>query len=756
MCRYLSVVALPVLLLLCTLTAPGRAIAQSEPSSADRARALLDQMTLEEKVGQMTQVTIAAVAAEDQDVDGRIRVDPTRLREAIVGHHVGSILNVVNESLTLEAWHQLIREIQDVAVKETRLGIPVVYGIDFVHGGNYLRSGTILPHNIGLAATFNRDLVRRTGVVTAEEALAAGLPWNFAPVMDVGRIPLWPRYYETFGEDAYLAGELGRKAVEGVQQTGPVAATLKHYLGYSGSDVGRDRTPANLSERVVREKYLPPFRQGVDAGAMSVMVNSGEIDGEPVHASRYWLTDVLRGELGFQGVIVTDWEDVIYLHTRHHVAPTMKDAVRMAVVAGIDMSMTPYDFGFATHLVELVRDGAIAESRIDESVLRILRMKIDLGLLDNPYPDQAWVDRLAASEPRSVARQAARESITLLHNDGVLPLAPGARILLTGPAAASVTALHGGWTHTWQGTDSAFFPAGTPTLLDAIRARTQSVTYAPGSGFDATVDIAAAVQGARTADVAVIAVGEDAYSEGVGDILDLRLSAAQLELIQAVQAAGKPTVLVLVQGRPRVISTVADGAAAIVMAYLPGAEGAEAIAEVLFGEHNPAGVLPFTYPRHTNALDTYDHKFTQTLGPAFGDDPGFNPQFSLGHGLSYTTFGYSDLRLGSPAVDPSGSQTVDVTVTNTGDRAGQHAVLLFVRQHYASLTPSVRRLRGFDKVELAPGASRTVRFNLTGDDLSFVGRDGARLLEPGHFDVMVGDLHATFELRAEGAHALSP
>jgi beta-glucosidase len=730
---------------------PATVTAQSGPDRAERVEALLSRMTLEEKVGQMTQVTLATVAAAEQDVDGHVRLDLARLRQAIVEHHVGSILNVVNASLTLEGWHALLAEIQDVALNETRSGIPVVYGIDYVHGGNYLRTGTILPHNIGLAATFNRELVRRSGVVTAEDALASGLQWNFAPVLDVGRVQLWPRYYETFGEDPFLAGVLGREATEGLQQTGPVAATLKHYLGYSGSEVGRDRTPANLTERVVREYYLPPFREAVQAGAMSVMVNSGEINGVPVHASRYWLTDVLRGELGFDGVIVTDWQDVIFLHTRHRVAPTIKDAVRMAVEAGIDMSMTPYEYSFATCLAELVREGVIPEARVDESVRRILAMKHDLGLLDNAMPDPAWRERSGTAAARAVARQAALESITLLANDGVLPLDRNSRILVTGPAADALSPLHGGWTHTWQGTDTRYFPDDAPTILDAIRARGSRVTFATGSGFEQPADMEAAVRAARQADVAVIAVGEDAYAEWVGDVLDLTLPAAQLELVRAIQATGTPTVLVLVQGRPRVISAVADTAAAIVMAYQPGMEGAEAIAEVLFGEHNPAGRLPFTYPRQPNALDTYDHRFTQSLGTEFDRSPtGFNPQFEFGHGLGYTTFAYSGLRLGTPTMAPAGSQTVEVQVTNTGPRAGQHSVLLFVRQHYASLTPAVRRLRGFEKIELAPGASQTVRFVLTADDLGFTGTDGTTLLEPGRFSVMVGDLEAVFDLvRAE-------
>jgi beta-glucosidase len=743
--RYPTVGRMPFIVLATILSTSEPVMAQADPSRAERVQALLSRMTLEEKVGQMTQLAVVAVAAEEQGMAGHIRLDPARLREAIAEHHVGSILNVLSGSLTLDGWHALINEIQDVALNETRLRVPVVYGIDFVHGGNYLRSGTIFPHNIGMAATFNRDLVRSTGVITAEEALAAGLPWNFAPVFDVGRIPLWPRYYETFGEDAFLVGVMGRELVEGMQQAGPVAATLKHYVGYSGSDTGRDRTPASLSERIVREHYLAPFRQGIEAGAKSVMVNSGEVDGEPIHASRYWLTDVLRDELGFDGVVVTDWEDVIYLHTRHRVAATLKDAVRMAVEAGIDMSMTPYDFQFAIHLAELVREGTIAEHRIDESVRRILELKIDLGLLDNPRPDTAWTVRAGTAASRRTARQAARESITLLQNNGVLPLSRGARVLVTGPAANALTPLHGGWTHTWQGTDATYFPADTPTLLDAIRTRSENVVHVTGSSFDDAIDVAAAARAARDADVAVIAIGEDAYSEGFGDIADLTLPAAQLELVRAVQASGTPTVLVLVQGRPRVVSAVADAAAAIVMAYLPGMEGAEAIAEVLFGEHNPAGVLPFTYPRHPNALDTYDHRFTQTLRP--DGRGGYDPQFEFGHGLSYTTFAYSDLRLGSSTMGTDDSQTVAVTITNTGDRAGQHTVLLFIRQHYASLTPAVRRLRGFEKVDLAPGASQTVSFVITGEDLTFIGRDGAARLEPGFFDVMLGDLETTFEFR---------
>jgi beta-glucosidase len=532
-----------------------------------------------------------------------------------------------------------------------------------------------------------------------------------------------------------VASVLGRQQVLGLQRDGRVAATLKHYLAYSASRSGRDRTPAELSARGVRENYLPPFAAAVRAGARTVMVNSAEIDGEPVHASRYWLTDVLRGELGFTGVVVTDWEDIYYLHTRHRVAPTIKDAVRMAIDAGVDVSMTPTDFRFTDALVQLVREGAVSERRIDQSVRRILTLKEELGLFDAPFPDPALRARFATDEAFDVARRAARESITLLKNEGgILPLKADAKILVTGPAAQSMTALNGGWTYTWQGTDASQFPEAPRTVLEAILRRGRDVRYVAGSGFTEPGDAEAAARLAADADVA--------------------LPEAQLRLVEAVQATGKPVVLVLVQGRPRIIRRVVDGARGIVMAYWPGMHGGEAVAEVLFGERNPSGRLPFTYPRHANELITYDHKFTETLSPGFGGQ-GFRPEWPFGHGLSYTTFAYADLRLGTARMDADGRLPVQVTVRNTGARAGEEAVLLYTRQHFASTTPYVRRLRGFQKVALAPGESRTLTFVLTADDLRSVDRDGRMVLEPGAFDVMVGGLSATFQVTAQAARTMT-
>jgi beta-glucosidase len=733
--------------------APVAAQAGHDPATAARVDALLARMTVEEKVGQMTQLTIGVVAAEGGPQRDSIRLDAAKLRHALVERHVGSLLNVVGGSLTLEGWHRLVGQVQGMAMRETRLGIPVVYGIDFVHGANYTRGGTIFPHNVGMAATFNPALSRRAGEITGDEARASGLPWNFAPVLDVGRNPVWPRFYETFGEDPLVASVLGREQVLGMQRDGRVAATLKHYLAYGASRTGYDRTPVELSVRGVRENYLPPFAAAVRAGARSIMVNSGEIDGEPVHASRYWLTDVLRGELGFTGVVVTDWEDIYYLHTRHRVAPTLKDAVRMAIEAGVDVSMTPTDFRFTDALIELVREGAVPEARIDQSVRRILTLKAELGLFDAPFPDATLRGRFATEESAEVARQAARESITLLKNEGgILPLKPDAKILVTGPAAQSMTALNGGWTYTWQGTDPAAFPDAPRTVLEAILRRGKDVRYVAGGGFTEPGDVAAAARLADEADVAVVVIGEDAYAEGVGDIPDLTLPEAQLRLVEAIQATGTPTVLVLVQGRPRIIRRIEGAARAVVMAYWPGMHGGRAVAEVLFGETNPSGRLPFTYPRHPNELLTYDHKFTETISPTFRN-AGFRPQWPFGHGLSYTTFAYSGLRLDAARMDTAGHVTVRVTVANTGARAGQESVLLFTRQHFASATPYTRRLRAFQKVALQPGESRTVAFTLSADDLRHAGRDGRMVLEPGAFDVMVGGLTETFHVTAGQAPA---
>ena len=722
------------------------------PTAAASARvaSLLSRMTLDEKIGQMTQINISVVTAAKQ-TRGRIALDSAKLKEAIVRRHVGSIINVLDGAITAAEWQRVITKIQSVATDETRLGIPIIYGIDFVHGANYLQEGTIFPQNIAMAATFDRALARRAGEITGREARASGLSWNFAPVLDIGRQPLWPRFYESWGEDPFVASELGAAVTAGIQASG-VPATMKHYLGYGLPRSGHDRTPASATEREVREYALPSFRAAVRAGAGAVMVNSGELDGEPVHASHHWLTDVLRKELGFEGVVVTDWQDIAFLHTRHHVAATMRDAVRMAIDAGVDMSMTPLDFDFIDTLKALVKDGTIPESRIDQSVKRILTLKARAGLFDSPMPDPSKLATVGAPADRVVGLDASREAITLLKNEkGALPLRSDAKILVTGPAATSLSAVLGGWSYTWQGTDTAFYPRGTMSLLAAMQKHGSHVTHAPIASFTSASDaeIAAAAEAARGADVAVIALGEDAYAEWIGDINDLSLPPSQIRLAQAVAATGTPTVLVLFEGRPRIISSIADSARAIVMGDWPGGQGAEATAEVLFGDANPSGKLPFTYPRAPNALLTYDHRYTETLNSGFDRAPnGFNPQFEFGHGLSYTTFAYTKLSLDHDRLAPDGTLTAHVTVTNTGARPGTETVLLYSRQDYASLTPPVKRLRAFTRVELAPGESKVIELAVPARDLAFVGRDNKMHLEPGKFEILVGGLVAGFSVVA--------
>jgi beta-glucosidase len=716
---------------------------------ARKVEDLLAKMTLEEKVGQMTQLEIGMVTTgKDQE----IKIDPAKLEKAVGKYGVGSILNVADQALPVERWHDIIRQIQTAAAR-TRLRIPVVYGIDTIHGANYVRGSTLFPQPLAMAATWNPELMRRASEVAAAETRAAGIPWTFSPVLDLGRQPLWPRLYETFGEDPYLAQVMGVATVRGyegedISSPSHVAACLKHYMGYSYPLSGRDRTPAWIPEIYLREYFLPTFRAAVEAGARTLMVNSGEVNGVPVHASRRILTDMLRGELGFKGVAVSDWEDIKKLVTIHRVAADEKEATRLSVMAGIDMSMVPSDYSFADNLVALVKENSVPQSRIDEAVRRILTLKFELGLFERPLPDETQKAKIGTPASRQLSLDAAREVLTLLKNtDNLLPLDKNKKILVTGPAADSLVSLNNGWTYMWQGTNAALYPNDRPTILAAVRdkAGERNVTYVPGSTLDKEIDINAAVEAAKSADVAIVCVGEGAYAETPGNISDLTLDEAQLKLASAIINAGKPVVLVLAEGRPRIISRIADGAGAILMAYNPGNEGGRAVADVLFGDYNPGGKLPFTYPRYSNALLTYDHKTFETLDTSFGLTA-FNPQFAFGHGLSYTTFEYADLRLSAKTIGERDTLSVNVTVANAGRRAGDEVVQLYVRDLVASVTPPDRRLKRFAKIHLEPGQSRTLSFELTRDDLAFTGQDNRPVVEPGDFDVLVGGLTGRFTL----------
>ncbi|MCG8608116.1 glycoside hydrolase family 3 C-terminal domain-containing protein, partial [bacterium] len=605
---------------------------------------LLSQMSLEEKVGQMTQVTLQVVSKTRGTPDQKYETDLDKLREAILQYHLGSILHVYDTALTLEEWRKLITQIQDLATKETRLGVPILYGMDAIHGAGFIREATLFPQSITMAATRNLELVLESAEITAREMRIAGVPWNFNPVLDVGRNPLWPRLWETFGEDPYLVATMGVAYAQGLE--GPsdldrevsVAACLKHYLGYSFPLSGKDRTPAWIPERMLREYFLPPFKATVQAGVQTVMANSSEINGIPVHSDRYLLTDLLRGELGFQGFVVSDWEDIERLHKRDKVAASREEAVKMAVMAGVDMSMVPFDYSFYETLLRLVQDGEVPESRIDEAVGRILRVKFALNLFENPYPSSTSQSRVGSQKAVQLSLKAAREALTLLKNDGgFLPLEKDLKVLVTGPNANLRSVLNGGWSYTSEGDEESLYPTDKETILEAIQAMigVENVNYIEAVRHEEAIDIAGAVDAAKEAEVAIICIGEAAYCETPGNIHDLTLPAAQLELIHAIQKTDTPVILVLVEGRPRLITPVVKESEAILLAYLPGPEGGQAIADVLFGDYNPCGRLPFTYPRHPNDLVCYDHK------PIEMDVSNkLDPLWEFGHGLSYTTFFY--------------------------------------------------------------------------------------------------------------------
>lgn len=764
--------AIPALIALTLLCQPLARPATAQPAAvvARRVDSLLALMTLEEKVGEMTQLTIGAVAAGPARAGARFPLDSARLENALLKRHVGALLNT-DGAMTPLQWRDVIATVQRFAGRK-RLRIPVIYGIDAVHGHHYMTAGTVFPHNIALAATFDRDLVRLANQITAYETRATGIPWNFSPVLDLGRQPLWPRFYETFGEDPYLAATLGVEATLGNQQDPRatlgrllgrpseggighpgifVAATAKHFLGYSMPSSGKDRTTALVPERDLRELFLPSFRAAIQAGIRTVMINSGDVNGIPVHSSREILTDLLRTELGFSGIVDSDWEDIVRLHAVHHVAANNRDAVRMAVMAGIDMSMVPNDFTFTDDLLSLVRAGEVPMTRIDDAVRRILRVKFEAGLFEHAEADPEMMANIGAPAFHAVSRRAAEEAVTLLKNDrDFLPLRPGARVFVTGPVAASLPAQFGGWSYTWQGTDTTLYPAGVRTLLDALGARAgrDRITYLPGTTLTDEVDIPAAVAGARKADVAIVAIGEGAYAENPGNIDDLRLPDAQIRLARAIEASGTPVVLVVFHGRPRILHDAVADARAVISGFQSGPYGGEAVAAAIYGDINPSGRLPFSWPRATGSLLIhYDRTRSADIAGTDSAIVGYDPEWPFGHGLSYTTFRYDDVRLARTTLGMTDTLEVTVTVTNAGPRAGRESLLLYVRDLVASVAPPMRRLRAFTALTLAVGESRTLTLRVPVSDLAFVGRDDRLVVEPGEFDVILGSTVQRFRVR---------
>ena len=709
-----------------------------------KVNSLLAKMTLEEKVGQMTNLTVDVISKTD--ASGKIiephEIDEQKLEERILKYHIGSFQNVAGHAYDRKHWYEIISAIQRVAMQD-RLKIPALYGIDAIHGVTYTLGSTLFPQEIGMAATFNPELIHRAGEISAYETRASYITWNFSPVLDVAKNQAWPRIYETFGEDPYLVKTMGAAIIKGYQGNNVgdkyhVTSTMKHFLGYGDPLSGKDRTPAWIPDRYMREYFLPPFAEAIKAGSRTLMVNSSEINGVPVHASKYLLTDVLRKELKFDGIVISDWMDVSYLHTRHHVAATEKDAVALAVNAGLDMCIVPYDYNFYNYLIQLVHEGKVPMSRINESVGRILHVKYELGLFDRPVGNPEDYPDFGSAKFKAVSRQAADESVTLLkNNNNILPLKKTMRVLVTGPTANTMRSLDGGWSYTWQGEQDDKYASAKNTILEAIEQKIgkQNVQYEPGAAFDSLFNVNKAVEAAKQADAIVLCLGEPSYTENVGNIDDLDLPEAQTELAQQLAQTGKPVILVLAEGRPRIVTLANNAATATLMAYLPGNEGGDAIADILFGDVNPSGKLPFTYPRFPNTLVNY---YRKNIENGNGDDShGYNPLYEFGFGLSYTTFQYHNLWADKHEVKDNETLTINVDVTNTGDRDGKETVLLYTSELYASIAPDTKRLRAFNKIELKAGETKTVTFKISAKDIAYVNDDGKTRAEPGEFKIQV-------------------
>lgn len=723
----------------------------SKKSEIDKkVNALLKKMTLEEKVGQMTQITLQAVSTQAQTKDQDHILDVKKLERAIVKYKIGSILNAWDAAFPLEYWRYIIKNVQDIAVNKTRLKIPVIYGVDAIHGATYTTGSTLFPQALAMASSFNCELEKQAGEICSKEVRTSGIPWNFYPVLDVGRNPIWPRYWETFGEDTFLVAEMGKAYIQGAQaddmsRDDKVAICLKHYVGYSMPINGKDRTPAWIGERSLREYFLPPFKSAVECGAESIMINSGEIDGIPGHANYHLLTEVLRNEWKFKGFTVSDWQDIQRLHTRDNVADSPEEAVRMAVMAGVDMSMVPFDFSFYEILVKLVRNGKVPIKRINEAVSRILRVKFMVGLFENPYSKTSVENSFACEDHTKINYEAAKETIVLAKNENnLLPLSKKAKLLITGPTADKLSVLNGGWTITWQGNVEELYPKDKKTVLNAIKEKigAENVVFVPGTDFDKEINVADVVAAANKVDAILLCLGESTYCETPGNIVDLTLDEVQLKLAMEISKTGKPVILLMLEGRPRIINKIESRANSILISFLPGMEGGRAIADVLFGDVNPSAKMPVSYPRYVNDFVLYDHKHLEAR-----DGNVYDPQFKYGHGLSFTTFEYSNLKLSKKSIMKGESISVKVNVTNTGDRAGKEAVLMYLSDKYASVSPCNKRLKGFKKISLESGETKTVEFQINPEHMSFVDLNLKSVVEKGTFIVSIENLKAEYELK---------
>lgn len=726
-----------------------------------QVKEIVSNMTLEEKVGQMAEIGIDILGNSTTGVatDEEFILKEDVLDSLMQVYKIGSVLNAPGKALSAQEWNRIIEKINEASIKHT--GVPTLYGIDAIHGTTYTSGATLFPQEVNAAASFNRALTRNMAEMTAYEVRASNIPWTYSPTLDLGRKHSWPRVWESFSEDAYLTAELGRQMVLGYQGEDPnhidqyhIAACPKHFLAYGMTNSGQDRTPAYVSVAELKEKHFAPFKAAVEAGALSIMVNSASVNGIPTHADHELLTVWLKEGLGWDGVIVSDWSDVPNLYTRERISEDYKAAIVAAVNAGMDMAMIPYDLRFCTYLIEAVEEGLVSEERVEDAASRIVRMKLRLGLMETPNTYVADYPKFQGEEIREAAYTSATESITLLkNNNNILPIKRGAKVLVTGPNANKMRPLCGGWSFSWQGdiVDQRM-PDGM-TFYKALRAEgganvqyVPSVEYVERGSYDQerVIDIQAAVRAARGVDYVVLCLGENSYCETPGNLKEMAISENQQALAKALAATGKPIILVLNEGRNRIIRSFVDDMDAVLHTYLPGTEGGRALASIIYGDVNPSGKLPHSYPKYSNAMTTYDHKVSESVGTMMGAydyDAVVDLQWAFGYGLSYTTFEYSNLKVLEGAEFAAGDKVrISVDVTNTGDRAGKESVLLFINDDVASIVPDNRRLRDFDKIELQPGQTKTVEFEVAAEELAFAKNDANWYLEEGSYTVQCGNL----------------
>lgn len=735
-------------------------VIKSDPKIEAQVEQTLKKLTLEEKIGQMMELVTDLFGANDKN--GVFYIDEHKTDSILSRYKIGSILNAPNTCApTAKQWEKYIAQIQKISMK--RIGIPCVFGLDQNHGSTYTQGGTLFPQNINVAATFNREIARRSAEATAYETRAVSVPWTYSPTVDLGRDARWPRIWENFGEDCYLSSEMGKAMVYGFQGEDPnnidqyhIATSMKHFMGYGVPWTGKDRTPAYISPADLREKHFAPFLAGLQAGALTVMVNSASVNGVPMHANKEFLTGWLKEETGWDGVLITDWADINNLYTREMVAKDKKDALRIAINAGIDMIMEPYSCDACGYLVELVKEGKIPMSRIDDACRRVLRMKYRLDLFKNPTQKLKNYPKFGGEEFAKLALEGATESMVLLKNESnILPLQHGKKILLTGPNANQMRCLDGGWSYTWQGHRADEFAGKYNTIYEAFCNEygkenvilNQGVTYNEKGKYweENEPQIQEAVAAAKDADVIVACIGENSYTETPGNLTDLWLSENQRNLVKALAQTGKPVILVLNEGRPRLIADIEPLAQGIINILIPGNMGGDALANLVSGKSNFSGKMPYTYPKEINSLANYDFKKSEEVGTmegAYDYNAKITQQWGFGYGLSYTSYKYSNLKVSQSDFRHGDIIKVSVDVKNTGKVAGKESVLLFSSDLIASIVPDGRRLRAFDKVELQPGETKTMTFELKADDLAFVGWNGKWRLEEGDFKLMIADQSA--------------